>query len=130
MWSGRGWVSIPQSPRWTPSPIAASRRRRLLADERARRSAGRGSGQRSASLPNVHHGDLIRVDFFPFGKEIEEDGRRGLRREQGRLDLIVLQQLQEFRNALQRGGAVIAHVEGGAVELGAPVDERRNPDVI
>src|SRR5215208_436132 len=107
MWSGRGWVSSPQSPRWTPSPIAASRRRPLLADERARRSAGRGSGH-SASLPNVHHGDLIRVDFFPFGKEIEEDGRRGLRREQGRLDLIVLQQLQEFGDALQRRGAVVA----------------------
>ena len=71
--------------------------------------------------------DVVGIDARPALEMVQQAVRRRVRRQQRDVDVVVVQQSQKSIDILQTDGAIVAHEECLAVELGAPVNERRQP---
>src|SRR6476620_8220088 len=88
--------------------------------------------RRSTGSANVQHGIAVGIDALPAANMVEQaDGRRRRRQQYG-VDVPGLENIEELVDVLEFQRAVISHIEGFAVKLGAPVDEHRHlsPDHI
>ena len=82
------------------------------------------------SAPDVHDGDVVRIDALPVRQAVEQCDRRRARHQQGHADFVLVEQAQKIGQVLQVEGAIVPQREGRTVSFRASVDEGRNPDEV
>src|SRR5437773_4593857 len=80
----------------------------------------------SRNLADMRDGDVIAIQTLPLGQAIEQCDRGLSGRQQCRADLILVEQSQEVRQVLERHRTMVSRDEWSAIELGSPVNERRD----
>src|SRR5882724_12233710 len=77
-------------------------------------------------LTEMYRRDAVGIDLLPAVDVIEQLGRRTLRPQQGRLDLVRVRSEEQVFRLHQSGCVVVIDEEGLAEQCGAAVDEGRN----